>query len=96
MGPQVGAGAVVVDPATADAVVPPSQLDAWMAKADYVLHDKDVFVNVVGGLRITEPAADLAVAAAIVSSLLGRCVHCGCGVLLSKRARPVRGGRRQR
>lgn len=33
------------------------------------LSEQDVFVNVVGGLRITEPAADLAVAAAIASSM---------------------------
>jgi DNA repair protein RadA/Sms len=32
------------------------------------LHDQDVFVNVVGGLRISEPAADLSVAVAIASS----------------------------
>lgn len=32
------------------------------------LSDQDVFVNVVGGLRIAEPAADLSVAAAIASS----------------------------
>lgn len=32
------------------------------------LSDQDVFVNVVGGLRIGEPAADAAVAAAITSS----------------------------
>ena len=32
------------------------------------LGDQDVFVNVVGGLSISEPAADLAVAAAIASS----------------------------
>jgi DNA repair protein RadA/Sms len=32
------------------------------------LFDQDVFVNVIGGLRITEPAADLAVALAIASS----------------------------
>jgi DNA repair protein RadA/Sms len=32
------------------------------------LSDQDVFVNVIGGLRINEPAADLAVAAAIASS----------------------------
>jgi DNA repair protein RadA/Sms len=32
------------------------------------LFNQDVFVNVVGGLRIGEPAADLAVAAAITSS----------------------------
>jgi DNA repair protein RadA/Sms len=33
------------------------------------LSEQDVFVNVVGGLRIDEPASDLAVAAAITSSL---------------------------
>jgi DNA repair protein RadA/Sms len=32
------------------------------------LFDQDVFINVVGGLRISEPAADLAVALAIASS----------------------------
>jgi DNA repair protein RadA/Sms len=32
------------------------------------LSDQDVFANVVGGLRISEPAADLAVAAAVASS----------------------------
>lgn len=32
-------------------------------------HNRDIFVNVVGGLRITETAADLALLAAIVSSL---------------------------
>ena len=31
----------------------------------------DVYLNVAGGYRITEPAADLAVAAALVSSLTG-------------------------
>jgi DNA repair protein RadA/Sms len=33
------------------------------------LADQDIFVNVVGGLRIDEPASDLAVAAAIASSM---------------------------
>lgn len=32
---------------------------------------KDVYLNIVGGLRIQEPAADLAVAAALLSSLTG-------------------------
>lgn len=32
------------------------------------LFDQDIFVNVVGGIRISEPAADLAVALAIASS----------------------------
>ncbi|HBI82261.1 DNA repair protein RadA [Orrella sp. NBD-18] len=35
-------------------------------------HDQDVFVNAVGGVRITEPAADLAVLLAIISSLRNR------------------------
>ncbi|HSV85942.1 MAG TPA: DNA repair protein RadA [Levilinea sp.] len=33
------------------------------------LSEQDVFANVVGGLRISEPAADLAIAAAIASSM---------------------------
>jgi DNA repair protein RadA/Sms len=33
------------------------------------LFEQDIFVNVVGGMRISEPAADLAVAAAIASSV---------------------------
>lgn len=36
------------------------------------LSDQDVFVNVVGGLRVAEPAADLAVAASIASSVNDR------------------------
>ena len=36
------------------------------------LGEQDVFVNVVGGLSVSEPAADLAVAAAIASSLRGQ------------------------
>lgn len=39
------------------------------------VHDKDVFVNVVGGLQIEEPAADLAVAVAIASGVKDRPVH---------------------
>lgn len=35
-------------------------------------HDQDVFVNAVGGVRISEPAADLAVLMAIISSLRDR------------------------
>ena len=33
---------------------------------------RDVFLNVAGGLRINEPAADLAVAAALISSMSGK------------------------
>jgi DNA repair protein RadA/Sms len=32
------------------------------------LYDKEVYLNVVGGLKITEPAADLAVAASLISA----------------------------
>lgn len=39
------------------------------------LGEQDIFVNVVGGLSISEPAADLAVAAAIGSSLRGQAVR---------------------
>jgi DNA repair protein RadA/Sms len=40
--------------------------------AGVACHDQDVFVNAVGGVRIGEPAADLAIALAIVSSLTNR------------------------
>lgn len=36
------------------------------------LGDQDIFVNVVGGLRVDEPAADLGVVAAMMSSFLER------------------------
>jgi len=49
-----------------------AMLVAVLSKADHPLHDKEVYVNVVGGVRISETAADLAVAAAVVSSLLSR------------------------
>jgi len=39
------------------------------------LGDQDIFVNVVGGLRIHEPAVDLAVAVAIASSYYNAPVH---------------------
>ncbi len=40
--------------------------------AGIACYDQDVFVNAVGGVRITEPASDLAVLLAIVSSLKDR------------------------
>jgi DNA repair protein RadA/Sms len=53
----------------------------------------DVYLNVAGGLRISEPAADLAVAAALVSSLTGEPVASGTIVFgeigLSGEIRPV-------
>jgi DNA repair protein RadA/Sms len=40
-------------------------------RVGFKLFNQDVFVNVVGGLKIVEPAADLAVAVAIASSVRG-------------------------
>ncbi|MCV2358330.1 DNA repair protein RadA [Paucibacter sp. TC2R-5] len=40
--------------------------------AGVATNDQDVFINAVGGVRISEPAADLAVLLAIQSSLRGR------------------------
>ena len=45
------------------------------------IHDKDVFVNVVGGLQIKEPAADLAVALAVASSVRDRPMHADMAVI---------------
>ena len=66
----------------------------------------DVYLNVAGGLRITEPAADLAVAAALVSAAYGpRPRIAGIGVSSARSAcparsvrspRPRRGSRRRR
>lgn len=41
-------------------------------RAGLKLGDQDVFVNVIGGLKIGEPAADLAIAAALASSVRDR------------------------
>jgi DNA repair protein RadA/Sms len=42
------------------------------ARCGVRLGASDVYLNVAGGLRISEPAADLAVAAALVSAMCGR------------------------
>ena len=39
------------------------------ARCGMVISGQDVYLNIAGGLRITEPAADLAVAAALMSSM---------------------------
>jgi DNA repair protein RadA/Sms len=44
-------------------------------RARLKLHEKDLFVNVVGGLQISEPAADLAVAVAAASSVKDQPIH---------------------
>jgi DNA repair protein RadA/Sms len=53
----------------------------------------DVYLNVAGGLRVREPAADLAVAAALLSSLTGTVIPPGTAIFgeiaLSGAIRPV-------
>ena len=46
-------------------------LAVLQARSGLVMAGRDVYLNVAGGLRVQEPAADLAVAAALVSSLTG-------------------------
>jgi DNA repair protein RadA/Sms len=41
------------------------------ARCGLAIGARDIYLNVAGGLRITEPAADMAVAAALVSALTG-------------------------
>ena len=61
-----------------------------------VTHDQDVFVNVVGGIRVTETGADLAVILAVLSSLRGRPLPADMVVFgevgLSGELRPVPNG----
>jgi DNA repair protein RadA/Sms len=61
--------------------------------AAVALGASDVFVNVAGGVRVDEPAADLAVALAIVSSARGRAaperLACFGELGLTGRVRPV-------
>jgi len=45
---------------------------AVLGKLGLSLHDRDVFVNAAGGVRLLEPAADLAMCAALWSSLHDR------------------------
>jgi DNA repair protein RadA/Sms len=58
--------------------------------------DQDVFVNAVGGVKITEPAADLAVLMAVVSSLKNQPLPAGIVVFgevgLAGEVRPVQRG----
>jgi len=48
------------------------------ARCGVAFGQNDVYLNVAGGFRITEPAADLAVAAALLSSLTGEPVPANC------------------
>ena len=58
------------------------------------LADQDVYASVTGGLRVIEPASDLAVAMAVAGAFLGRAVRAGTAlsaeVGLGGELRPVR------
>jgi DNA repair protein RadA/Sms len=62
-------------------------------RAGIQIGQHDVYLNIAGGLRIREPAADLAVAAALLSSLTGTIIPPGVAVFgevaLSGAVRPV-------
>lgn len=45
------------------------------ARCGMNLSSQDVYLNIAGGLKITEPAADLAVAMAVISSLSNKPLH---------------------
>lgn len=45
------------------------------SRCGITLSDSDIFLNIAGGIRISEPAADLAVAAALISSQTGQPVQ---------------------
>lgn len=63
------------------------------ARCGLSMAGQDVYLNVAGGLRINEPAADLAVAAALVSSVTGTALPSDCVIFgeisLSGAVRPV-------
>ena len=63
------------------------------ARAGVMIGANDVYLNVAGGLKVREPAADLAVAAALLSSLTGTVIPYGTAVFgevaLSGAIRPV-------
>ncbi len=46
-------------------------------KIGFRLSSKDVFLNIAGGLKVTDPAIDLAVICAILSSDIDRAIHKG-------------------
>lgn len=60
------------------------------------MYDQDVFVNIVGGVRVSETAADLPVVLAALSSLRNRCLPQGTAVFgeigLAGEIRPVQNG----
>jgi DNA repair protein RadA/Sms len=46
-------------------------------RAGFRFYDQDVYVNVAGGLRLTETACDLAITASLASSFMGKTIDAG-------------------
>jgi DNA repair protein RadA/Sms len=63
------------------------------ARAGVTIGNHDIYLNVAGGLKVREPAADLAAAAALLSSLTGTVIPHGTAIFgeiaLSGAIRPV-------
>lgn len=64
--------------------------------AGYALHDQDVFVNVIGGVKVHEPAADLAILLSVLSSFKNKRLESDLAVFgevgLTGEIRPVQRG----
>ncbi len=64
--------------------------------AGFSLYDQDVFVNVIGGVKVHEPAADLAIVLSVLSSFKNRKLDSGLAVFgevgLTGEIRPVQRG----
>ena len=62
-------------------------------RAGVPLYNQDVYINIAGGLSLDEPAADLALCAAIVSSHCNRCVGASWAIMgevgLAGEIRPI-------
>ncbi|MEQ8672448.1 MAG: DNA repair protein RadA [Aggregatilineales bacterium] len=57
-------------------------ISAVMSKrAGLRLHEQDIFINVIGGLKVTEPAADLAMAMAMASSFYDRAIPADLAIM---------------
>ncbi len=69
-------------------------------RARVKLHDKDVYVSTVGGVRLAEPAADLAIALAVLSAItdqpLAHELAAVGEISLAGEVRPVVGGEQRR
>ena len=72
---------------------------AVLEQAGLPLSSREVFVSCAGGVEVGEPAADLAVVAALISSAAGRAIHEGVvlfgeiGLLGEVRRVPAAGSR---